>query len=72
MDFKPEDLVELEESTLQIAKKKIVPSIISDSEGQPLMRMGTGGKFDNFFSGIRRSQPYGVAIFLTPYQLRIL
>ena len=49
MDFKPEDLVDLEEATLEIAKKKIVPSIILDSEGKPLMRMGTGGGFDNFF-----------------------
>ena len=49
MDFKPEDLVDLEEATLEIAKKKIVPSIILDSKGKPLMRMGTGGRFDNFF-----------------------
>ena len=49
MDFKPEDLIDLEEATLEIAKKKIVPSIILDSKGKPLMRMGTGGRFDNFF-----------------------
>ena len=49
MDFKPEDLIDIEEATLEIAKKKIVPSIILDSEGKPLMRMGTGGGFDNFF-----------------------
>lgn len=49
MDLKPQDFLELENSTLEIAKKKIVPSIISDLEGKPLMRMGTGGKFDNFF-----------------------
>ena len=49
MDLKPQDFLELENSTLEIAKKKIVPSIVSDLEGKPLMRMGTGGKFDNFF-----------------------
>ena len=49
MDFNSEDLADLEEATLEIAKKKIVPSIILDSEGKPLMRMGTGGRFDNFF-----------------------
>ena len=49
MDFKSEDLADLEEATLEIAKKKIVPSIILDSKGEPLMRMGTGGRFDNFF-----------------------
>ena len=68
MDFKPEDLVDLEEATLEIAKKKIVPSIILDSKGKPLMRMGTGGRFDNFFSGILLSQRYGVATFLTLFQ----
>jgi len=47
MDFKPEDLIDLEESTLEIARKKIVPSIILDSEGKPIMRMGTGGRFDD-------------------------
>ena len=72
MDFKSEDLADLEEATLEIAKKKIVPSIILDSEGEPLMRMGTGGRFDNFFSGTLRSLLYGVAIFLTLYQLKIL
>ena len=49
MSIKEEDLAKLEKSTLKIAKKKIVPSIILGSEGQPLMRMGTGGRFDNFF-----------------------
>ena len=49
MYFKPDDLVDLEEATLEIAKKKIVPSIILNTEGKPLMRMGTGGRFDNFF-----------------------
>ena len=47
--MKKEELAKLEDSTLKIAKKKIVPSIMLDSQGQPLMRMGTGGKFDNFF-----------------------
>ena len=41
MDLKPQDFLELENSTLEIAKKKIVPSIVSDLEGKPLMRMGT-------------------------------
>jgi len=49
MNIKEGNLAKLEKSTLKIAKKKIVPSIISDSKGQPLMRMGTGGRFDNFF-----------------------
>ena len=49
MNIRAEDLVNLEKSTLKIAKTKIVPSINSDLDGKPLMRMGTGGKFDNFF-----------------------
>ena len=49
MNIRAEDLVILEKSTLKIAQTKIVPSIKSDSYGNSLMRMGTGGRFDNFF-----------------------
>ena len=59
MNIREEDLVNLEKSTLKIAKTKIVPSINSDLDGKPLMRMGTGGKFDNFFCGILHSLQYG-------------